>query len=152
MESNERRSSGDIRERNLATLRDYFGMLRRKNADAWGEIWAERCVVFSPYAPEGVPRVLTGRADVRAFSREQLAAQGELSLGEVTLLPLEDPNRVAARWFPRGRLAPGEEYANEHFAIFEFDADGRIAVATEYFDPAALAGLSHLQRTSTGAV
>ncbi|WP_193317773.1 MULTISPECIES: nuclear transport factor 2 family protein [Streptomyces] len=149
---NERRSPEQLRERHVATLRNYFGLLRQKNTDAWIDLWAERCVAFLPYAPEGVPRMLTGRADVHAFQRAQVAAFREVDFGELAPLPLDAPNRVAARWFPRGRLVAGDAYTNEHFGIFEFDTDGRIAVATEFFDPAAATALVHAQRPSRGAV
>ncbi|WP_158621445.1 nuclear transport factor 2 family protein [Streptomyces triticirhizae] len=152
MTPNERRTAEQLRERNIATLRNYFGLLRQKNTDAWIDLWAERCVAFLPYAPEGVPRMLTGRPDVHAFHRDQIAAYREVSFGELAPLPLEDPSRVAARWFPRGRLVSGADYANEHFGIFEFDGSGRIAVATEFFDPAAATALVDASRPSRGAV
>ncbi|UCM88154.1 nuclear transport factor 2 family protein [Streptomyces marincola] len=150
MESTERRSPEQVRERNIATLRHYFDLLQRKRTENWIDLWAERCVARTPYAPGGLPRLLTGRADVHAFYRDQVAAYRRVTFGEVTMLPMDDPGRVAARWFPKGELLSGDDYANEHFAVFEFDAAGRITALTEYFDPAALTALA--PPTSTGAV
>ena len=59
----------------------------------------------------------------------------ELSFTLTEFHPLLDPDKVFARWYPRCVMPDGSVYTNESVGLFEFDADGRIRLFTEYFNP-----------------
>ncbi|WP_165953963.1 nuclear transport factor 2 family protein [Streptomyces sp. 8K308] len=122
----------------MATLEAYFRLLSDLDLDAWIELWAERCVIEAPYAPPSIPELISGRAAVYEFYREQAAGYARLSFPNTVLQPMADPGRVLARWYPDGELTTGAGYRNQNVGVFEFDAEGKIKRLTEYFDPAPL--------------
>ncbi|WP_053720086.1 nuclear transport factor 2 family protein [Saccharothrix sp. NRRL B-16348] len=132
-------SGEDRRARNVATLEAYFTHLAALDVDSWIELWAEGCVQVMPFAAGGVPGRVEGRDLVRELYQGMANGYAELTFADLEILPLDDPDKVLALWRPRGRMTDGREYANENVGLFEFDADGRIAMFTEYFHPVRVA-------------
>ncbi len=132
-------SGDDRRARNAATLETYFERLAALDVDSWIELWAEGCVQVMPFAAGGVPDRVEGRDQVWDLYRGMAEDYAELAFDDVEILPLDDPDKVLALWRPRGRMTDGRAYANENVGLFEFDADGRIAMFTEYFHPVYVA-------------
>ncbi|WP_193317770.1 MULTISPECIES: nuclear transport factor 2 family protein [Streptomyces] len=136
-------NSGSARRaRNIAAIRTYFRLLEDRDIESWIELWADECAVVAPYADGRVPGLLTGRADVYAFYRDEADGYARLSFPDTDIIATDDPDRVVVHWYPRGELTDGTRYRNENIGIFEFDADGRIRRFTEFFNPLGLTGRS----------
>ncbi|UCM88169.1 nuclear transport factor 2 family protein [Streptomyces marincola] len=133
-------SASARRERNVVSLRSYFRLLQERDIESWIELWADDCTVVAPYADGRIPQLLSGRADVYAFYREEADGYARLSFPGTDIMPTQDPDRVVVHWYPRGELTDGTQYQNENIGIFEFDAYGRIRRFTEFFNPLGLTG------------
>ncbi|MEU4745854.1 nuclear transport factor 2 family protein [Actinosynnema sp. NPDC023658] len=132
-------SGADRRTRNVATLERYFDRLAALDIGSWIELWAPDCVQVMPFAAGPVPDRVEGRDQVRELYQGMADGYAELSFADLEILPLEDPDKVVARWRPQGRMTDGRPYENENVALFEFDGDGRIVRFTEYFNPVVVA-------------
>ena len=130
--------SEQIRARNLATIETYFRLLAALDIDAWTELWAPGCEVLAPYSPGGIPAVVDGRDRLRDVYAGEAAKYTRLDYPGTEILPLHDPRKILARWFPEAELVGGGSYRNENVGIFEFDDDGRIRRFIEYFNPLLL--------------
>ncbi|MFG2052035.1 nuclear transport factor 2 family protein [Micromonospora sp. NPDC048935] len=138
MTQHEELSADARRARNVATLRDYYRLLSRLDIDGWIELWAEDCLQLMPYATGGLPSSVAGRPAVYELYKQMATGYSVLRYDDVELYPLQDPDKVFARWKPTAQLVDGTSYRNENAALFEFDATGRIVRFVEYFNPVPL--------------
>ena len=125
----------EVRRRNSATLHRYFELLAALDIDAWSRLWAPECVQEMPFATGAIPRRVEGRDQVREFYAGMARDYRELSFADLEITELADPDRLLARWKPRGVMTDGSTYTNENVALFVFGADGLISGFDEYFDP-----------------
>ncbi len=124
------------RAHNLEALRSYFSLLEQADIDTWIGLWAEDCTQHVPYATGDLPSSVAGKLDIHTLYTSIASGFTKLTFTLVEFHPLEDPDKVFARWQPRCELVGGGIYTNESVGLFEFDADGLIRHFTEYFNPA----------------
>jgi ketosteroid isomerase-like protein len=124
------------RERNVATVHDYFRLQDERDLDAWIQLWAPDCRQLIPFAPYDFPRAVEGREQLERVQRELHAGYRTVEV-DATVHPLVDPDLVLACWHTHAELVTGGSYTNEVIGLFCFDADGRLAELTEYFNPIA---------------
>jgi ketosteroid isomerase-like protein len=124
------------RERNVATVREYFRLQDEADLDAWIELWAPSGRQRIPYAPYDFPRVIEGRDRLESLYRELYAGYRTIEV-DAEIHPLVDPDMVLACWHTHAELASGGAYTNQLIGLFRFDEDGMLAELTEYFDPIA---------------
>lgn len=128
-------SSDDVSARNVATVRTYFGLQQEMDLGTWIALWAEDGAQAIPYAPDGFPHLVEGRARLEGVYRDLLAGYANLEIRDLRIDALRDPARVLARWHTHADLVDGGTYDNDLIGVFEFDDDGALRLLTEYFDP-----------------
>jgi uncharacterized protein len=124
------------RARNLATVHTYFRLQQEQDLDTWITLWADDGAQAIPFAPDGFPRLVTGRARLQEVYRNLFDGYAALTIVAPQIDALQDANRVLARWHTHAELTDGTTYDNDLIGLFEFDGDGRVRLLTEYFDPA----------------
>ncbi len=140
-----RSMSNDARRiRNMETLQTYFRLLEGRNIDAWITLWAEDCSIIAPYATGDIPKMINGKSSVYSFYREQAASYVALRFAGTEIYPFHDPDKVLARWYPRGELHGGYIYTNENIGVFEFNGEGSITRFFEYFNPVGVLEKSNI--------
>lgn len=128
-------TADEVRARNVATVQTYFRLQQEKDLGAWIALWAEDGAQAIPYAPEGFPHLVDGRARLETIYRDLLAGYTALAIRELRIDALHDPTRVLARWHTHAGLVAGGTYDNDLIGLFEFDDNGALRLLTEYFDP-----------------
>lgn len=129
--------------------RAFLAALSAGDADAAVAVVAEDFLLRLPTAPRGVPKLVSGRAELA-----ELVSKIGLTWTEVAIEDLRvdafatDPGRGAARFTVDAANRDASRYRNEYLALVETEG-GRIVRWTEYYDPepmvAALAALrAHL--------
>lgn len=129
--------SPDARTRNLATVRTYFRLQQEQDLDTWIGLWADDGAQAIPYAPDGFPKLVTGRTQLYDIYRDLLAGYDKLTISDLRIDAMHDPNQVLARWHTHADLVTGGTYDNDLIGVFEFDDEGTLRLLTEYFDPTA---------------
>ena len=129
----------DIRARNVANANAFLDLLTAKDMDAWAELWAENAVQDMPFSPAGFPARVEGRAALIEHYSSLPDATGRMVFVDRNVRPMLDPNVVLLEYRGEIEILPtGKDYDNTYAGLFEFDADGRIVLFREYFDPNVL--------------
>jgi uncharacterized protein len=128
-------SGEERRTRNVATVRTYYSLQEAMDLDSWLDLWADDGAQSIPYAPDGFPPLLSGKAELRRIYEDLFAGFSRLEILDLTVDPLLDPDRVLARWHTRADLVAGGHYDNDLIGLFELRPDGTIGHFTEYFNP-----------------
>ncbi|GAA2083679.1 nuclear transport factor 2 family protein [Actinomadura alba] len=125
----------DTRTRNVTAVQTYFRLQQEQDFEVWITLWADDGAQAIPYAPEGFPRLVTGRAQLESVYRKLFTGYAKLTIHDLRVEALHDPTRVLARWHTHADLTDGSTYDNDLIGLFEFNDDGTLRLLTEYFDP-----------------
>jgi hypothetical protein len=102
----------------------------------WAELLAEDAVQLMPYAPEGFPKRLEGRARIVRHYENVLANKVDgVRFSDILIFASADNRLVYAQY--RGESvnkSTGRAYRQQYAGLFEF-AQGRVGTWTEYFNP-----------------
>lgn len=128
-----------IAETSLAGTREFFAALEAKDLNRFLAIWADDGVQVMPYAPEGFPKILTGKEAIR----KQYGGLPEnfeyMKFPIRRITATDDPNTVIAEYNGDIKVkATGGKYDNTYVGVFTFE-NGKLKRYTEYFDPTILA-------------
>jgi ketosteroid isomerase-like protein len=124
------------RDRNAATVREYFRLQGEPDLDAWIQLWAPDGRQLIPFAPYDFPKAIEGRQALDRVYRELYSGYRTIEI-DATVEPMLDPDTVLARWHAHAQLVSGGTYSNELIGVFVFGSDGQLRELTEYFDPIA---------------
>ena len=132
-------SDTQLRERNMAIVRQYIDAINRWDFDTQRELLAEDAVFEMPYAPEGFERRFAGRDEIIAFVETIPAIIDAENLHDVRLETYHsDPGEVVAEYRSDMVIKPtGAAYRNEYVSRFTV-RDGRVTRFAEYYDPIRL--------------
>jgi uncharacterized protein len=125
---------GNLRERNVRTVGEFFARLEAMDIDGFVGLWAEEGVQEMPFAPEGFPGRLEGRDALRRQYGGLPDAYERMAF-DVAVHPMAEPNLVVAEYRGSIELMGGGTYNNRYVGIFRFAENGEISSFTEYFDP-----------------
>lgn len=123
------------RARNVATVRAYYSLQEAMDLDRWLDLWADDGAQSIPYAPDGFPTLVSGKAELRRIYRDLFAGFRSLEIVDLAVDRLLDPDQVLTRWHTRADLVTGGRYDNDLVGLFQFNPDGTISHFTEYFNP-----------------
>ena len=127
-------SADDQREQRVHAVRQFFELMRRKQIDAWGELWHEQAEIIVPYPPEGFPTTIAGKAVIVPAFRALFANFESFESALTGVYPAADSDAVCVEYSNRAVLVGGTEYTNDNIAVFRF-RDGLISEYHDYFDP-----------------
>lgn len=125
----------EVRARNMRTVRTFYELQEAGDFERWMELWADDAGQDIPYAPEGFPTQVRGKADLYRLYRPLFEGFAEIRIQDLRIDPLADPDRVLVRWHTHGPLKNGGLYENDLVGVFEFGEDGSISHLTEYLNP-----------------
>ena len=123
-----------VRDRNVATVWEYFRLQNERDLDGWLDLWAPDGRQVIPFAPYDFPQAVEGRSELERVYRDLYAGYRSLEV-DATIYPMFDPHDVVAQWYTRAQLVAGGIYASEVMGLFRFADDGKIREVTEYFNP-----------------
>lgn len=104
-----------------------------------GAMFADDGVLELPNRADGHPRTIVGRRDVARFLALLPELFEALPLLDRRYYETTDPSVVVVEYRSDGRTRRGRPYHNRYIAVLRLDADGRVAMWREYFDPNAIA-------------
>ncbi|MEU6485787.1 nuclear transport factor 2 family protein [Streptomyces sp. NPDC046887] len=113
-------------------------LLLAGNIDGWVGLWDEHGVMEFPFAPEGWPRRLEGRAAVAGYMRGYPDHIDLRAIPYLEITPAADPRTIVAEMRATGRLvATGEPYEMSYIALVTV-VDGLITHYRDYWNPLAV--------------
>jgi ketosteroid isomerase-like protein len=118
-------------------LRRSLDTFLAKDMKGWTELCAEDVVAEFPFAPEGSPARIEGRAALYEYLRGYPDAIDVRALPTLKTYATDDPNVAIAEWSASGQvLANGNPY-EMRYATFVTFRDGLIVNYREYWNPLA---------------
>lgn len=108
------------------------------DATAAVEMFADDGVLELPNRGGGLPRVLSGRAEVAGFLRILPKVLRDMPLVDRRFYETTDPTTVVVEYRSEGTTRAGKPYRNRYMAVLVVDAHDRIALWREYFDPTVI--------------
>ncbi|MFI9610566.1 nuclear transport factor 2 family protein [Streptomyces sp. NPDC052023] len=113
-------------------------LLLDKDIPAWVDLWAEDGVFEFPFAPQGWPRRLEGKAAVAAYMRDYPDHIDLQDFADVKIHRTDDVRTVVVEMRGVGRLVKsGAPFDMTYIAVVTV-ADGRITHYRDYWNPLAL--------------
>ncbi len=130
----------------LEMLRRSLDTFLAKDMKGWADLCAENVVAEFPFAPEGSPARLEGRAALYEYLRNYPDFIDVRAIPSLRTYATDDPNVAIAEWSASGRvLANGNAYEMS-YATFVTFRDGLIVNYREYWNPMAfIAAMSGAQ-------
>ncbi|MCK8681105.1 nuclear transport factor 2 family protein [Streptomyces lichenis] len=118
--------------------RHALDLLLAKDIDGWVGLWDEHGVMEFPFAPEGWPRRLEGRAAVAGYMRGYPDHIDLRAIPYLEITPTADPRTIVADLRATGRLgATGEPYEMSYIALVTV-VGGLITRYRDYWNPLAV--------------
>lgn len=118
-------------------LRHSLDIFLAKDMKGWSDLCHEDVVVEFPFAPEGSPSRLEGRAAIYEYLRNYPSV---IDISSVTILRIhatEDPTVAIAEWSASGRVLTNGNAYEMRYATFATFRGGLMTGYREYWDPAA---------------
>ncbi|MCS0604882.1 nuclear transport factor 2 family protein [Streptomyces sp. LP11] len=113
-------------------------LLLDKDIAGWVGLWAEDGVMEFPFAPEGRPRRLAGRAAVAAYMRPYPDHIDLHDFPDVLIHETTDPETIVVEMRAVGRLvATGGPFEMTYIAVVTV-RDGLITSYRDYWNPLAV--------------
>ncbi len=128
----------EMRERNVGIVREFFARLEAMDVDGFVGLWADDGVQEMPFAPEGFPKKLEGKAAIRRQYGGLPDAYSRMAFPDPAIYPMLDPNLVVAEYHGEIELKSGGTYNNRYVGIFHVNESGKVSRYAEYFDPIVL--------------
>jgi uncharacterized protein len=124
-------------------LRRSLDTFLAKDMKAWTDLCTDDVVAEFPFAPDGTPNRLAGRAAVYEYLRNYPQIIDVRSLPTVRTYSTDDPNVAIAEWSASGRVITNGNPYEMSYATFVTFRDGLIVNYREYWNPMAfLAAMS----------
>lgn len=125
----------EIRQANLAVLQRYRSLLFAHRFDEWIELWADDGICEFPFAAEGRPKRLEGKAEILAYMTRFSSRFSIEGVDRLEIHPCLDPNTVVAELAIRGRASgTGKPYHQQYVVVAQL-RDGKLAHYREYWNP-----------------
>ncbi|MEU7475376.1 nuclear transport factor 2 family protein [Lentzea sp. NPDC042327] len=117
-------------------------LLIKKDMAGFAGLWAEDGRMEFPFAPEGWPREVTGRAGVRHYMRDYPKMIDVREVLWQRVHRTADPAVTVAEFDLGGELvASGKPFRNRYVVVIT-ERDGQIAEWRDYWNPLAVEELS----------
>ncbi len=108
-----------------------------KDMKAWTDQCSEDVVAEFPFAPEGSPSRLQGRAALYEYLRNYPSIIDVRAIPSLRVYSTEDPNVAIAEWSVSGRVLTNGNPYEMTYASFVTFRDGSIVNYREYWNPIA---------------
>jgi uncharacterized protein len=127
-----------LRARNREAVRAFFRQLEAMDTgERFAAIFADDARQIMPFAPEGFPRLLDGRAAILKQYGGLPQAFEHMRFPNLVIRDMASPEEFFATYRGDIKLRAGGKYDNEYAGYFVV-RDGRIAEFHEFFDPIVL--------------
>jgi ketosteroid isomerase-like protein len=127
----------DLYRRSLRLLLD-------KDIDGWVDLCDENVIIEFPYAPDGFPARLEGRAAVADYMR---GYPDQIDLREIPSLEIHqttDRDTIVAEWRGTGRIVATDTPYDMPYVAVVTASNGHITHYRDYWSPSAIPGsLNH---------
>ncbi len=118
-------------------VEQFFAALEAMDMEAFFALWAEEGRQEMPFAPQGFPTVLDGKAAIRRQYSGLPDAYGKMLFPTLVIRPLVEEGWVLAEYRGEIEMLSGGTYHNRYCGLFLIEG-GEIKLFREYFNPIIL--------------
>ncbi|WP_410657569.1 nuclear transport factor 2 family protein [Amycolatopsis sp. lyj-112] len=121
------------------TIRRLLDLMLAKDTDAVAGLWAEDGIAEFPFAAGNSPRLLTGRAEIRAYLGRLPELMDMREIPSFTVHHTEHPDTLVVEFTGTGStVRTGEPYRLDYIVVLTVQ-DGLITRYRDYWSPLATA-------------
>lgn len=125
-------------ESDKQVIRAYLDAVGRLAVDEVAPLFHAHGRVLLPYAPEGIPEVIEGRAAIAEYYQGLPQMIGALNFSDYRIRATEDPGHYVAEYRSDATMkGTGASYRNTYVTTVTVQ-DGMIEELAEFFDPISL--------------
>lgn len=121
-------------------FRDGIQLLLANDVAGWAELFAEDGVAEFPFAPEGYPRRVEGRAAIGAYLRGLGAHVEYHSFPYLDIHETADPETIVVEFGAKGRVVATDGPFDMTYIAVVTAKDGRFTRYRDYWNPLAIPG------------
>jgi ketosteroid isomerase-like protein len=118
-------------------LRHSLDMFLAKDMRGWSLLCADDVVAEFPFAPEGSPSRLEGRAALYEYLHNYPSVIDVRAIPNLCIYATSDPNVAIAEWNSSGEVLTNGNAYEMRYATFVTFRDGLIVNYREYWNPLA---------------
>ena len=118
-------------------LRNSLNTFLAKDMKAWSDLCDENVIAEFPFAPEGSPARIEGRAPLYEYLRNYPSFINVHEIPKLKTYPTDDPNVAIAEWNVIGKVVANGNPYEMSYATFVTFRDGLIVNYREYWNPMA---------------
>lgn len=118
-------------------LRHSLDLFLAKDMEGWSLLCADDVVAEFPFAPEGSPKRLEGRAALYEYLRNYPSVIDVRSIPHLRIYSTDDPNVAIAEWSSSGEVLTNGNAYEMRYATFVTFRGHLIVSYREYWDPLA---------------
>lgn len=129
-----------VREQTKQAICTFLESLEEKDMARFASVWADEAVQDMPYAPQGHPGRVVGKADILKLYAAWPDNSGAANFtNDLVFYPMQDPQVVFVEYHGDVEVVPtGRRYRQTYGGLFHV-VDKKITLFREYFDPAPFA-------------
>ena len=116
-------------------LRHSFDLFLAKDMKGWSDQCAEDVVAEFPFAPEGTPSRIEGKAALYEYLRGYPDMIDVKTLPTMHIYSTNDPNIAIAEWSVSGTVLTNGNPYEMSYATFATFRDGQLVNYREYWNP-----------------
>ncbi len=125
-----------LRQKTKQAVRDFLTSLETKDMEAFASVWAEDAVQHMPYAPDGFPERVVGKAAILEHYSNWPENSGKADFtSNLVFYPMVDPELVFVEFKGDAEIIPtNRRYRQSYGGLFHVE-NGAIKLFREYFNP-----------------
>jgi uncharacterized protein len=118
-------------------VHQYIQMIIKKDLASWIELWDEQCVLELPFAPQGRPQRIEGKAALFQYVQEVIANTEIVGISHQEVYLTQEPDLIIVEIAGEGRIPSiGRSYQAGYVWLMRTH-EGKLSHVRDYWNPLA---------------
>jgi len=118
-----------------AAMTKFLDLMLQEDIPQWMELWHDEAVFEYPFAPPGLPQVVSGKQAIFENFKDFPDKIKLFKFTDVRMHPMRDPDTLVVEFACRGRaVATGKPYNQRYIAVVQMTG-GKISRYRDYWNP-----------------
>ncbi len=118
-------------------LQRYIQTAIEKDVDGWMDLWDEQCVLELPFAPQGRPSRVEGKAALSTYIQGVFKGIDVVNILHQQLYLTQDPNLFIVEVRGEGRIPSTGRSFHTAYVWFMITNNGKLISMRDYWNPLA---------------
>lgn len=126
-----------VRQKTRKAITAFLTSLESKDMEAFASVWADDAIQDMPYSPEGFPKRVSGKENIKQHYRDWPKNSGKADFtSQLVFYPMQDPEMMFVEFKGDVDIIPTNRKYKQHYGGLFHVENGKIKLFREYFNPA----------------